>query len=289
MTVAAMTGRLRIAAAVSLASILAPAAALAQAATAGVPGGALPLPGFLSEGGVLDAAIPDIVISLRAGVEVSPAYFGSDDYEVGPDAALRLDYIRFPGGFEFGSGQTVGFRTGFGLQGSARYISARDSDDHPEIRGLDDIDWSFEAGLGLGYEQRNYRVFADLRYGFIGHHAWVGDIGADGIAYPLDGLTLTLGPRLQLGDDSFAGTYFGISAEEAARSGLPEFDASGGVLGAGVEFGARYLFNERWGVEGAASWERLMNDAADSPITLQGSDDQYEVRVGLTRRISLDF
>ena len=35
--------------------------------------------------------------------------------------------------------------------------------------------------------------------------------------------------------------------------------------------GARYLFNERWGVEGSASWDRLLNDAADSPITEQGS------------------
>jgi outer membrane protein len=51
----------------------------------------------------------------------------------------------------------------------------------------------------------------------------------------------------------------------------------------------RYLLNERWGVEGAAEYERLLNDAADSPITEQGSADQYTVRVGITRRISLDF
>ena len=47
------------------------------------------------------------------------------------------------------------------------------------------------------------------------------------------------------------------------------------MLGAGVEVGARYLFNERWGVEGAVGYERLIDDAADSPITAQGSADQY--------------
>ena len=42
-------------------------------------------------------------------------------------------------------------------------------------------------------------------------------------------------------------------------------------------------------VEGGASWGRLLNDAADSPITEEGSADQYRVRLGITRSISLDF
>jgi MipA family protein len=246
-------------------------------------------PGLLAAGGVLDSATPDVVISLRGGVEVSPAYFGSGDLEFGPAASARFDYIRFPGGFEFGSGETVGFRTGFGLQGSVRYIGPRESDDHAEIRGLDNLDFSFEAGFGLGYEQRNYRVFADVRYGLLGHNAWVGEIGADAISYPIEGLTLTLGPRLSLGDRRFVDTYFGIDPEEAARSGLAPYDPDGGVVGTGMTFGARYLLNERWGVEGAAIYERLLDDAADSPITEEGSADQYTFRVGITRRISLDF
>ncbi len=238
-------------------------------------------------GGIIDATNPDLVLTLRAGVAVSPSYLGSDNYTVGPDLAARLDYIRFPGGFEFGSGRTVGFRTGFGLRGSVRYIGERKGKD--QLQGLDDVPWTFEAGLGVGYEQRNYRVFTDVRYGFIGDNAWVGEVGADGIAYPMDGLTLTLGPRLSFGDNHFAKTYFGVSASEAANSGLDQYNASGGLLGAGVELGARYRFNERWGVEGAATWNRLVNDAADSPITATGSPDQYMFRVGITRSISLDF
>jgi outer membrane scaffolding protein for murein synthesis (MipA/OmpV family) len=243
-------------------------------------------PGLLAAGGALDAEVPDIVVTLRAGVQVSPAYFGSDEYELGPDLAARLDYLRFPGGFEYGSSRTVGFRTGWGLQGSFRYVGERDED---AIDGLDDVPWSAEAGLGVGYEQRNWRAFTDVRYGFVGHNAWVGEIGADAIAYPVDGLTLTAGPRFQFGTDSFARTYFGVSPEESDASGLEPFDASGGLYATGVEIGARYLFNERWGVEGAATYDRLVGDAADSPITEQGSPDQYGVRVGITRRISLDF
>jgi MipA family protein len=268
-------------------------AALAQSGTSPAPLAPAPARPALATGagGVfdIDAVDPDLVLTLRAGVQVSPSYLGSDDYEVGPDLAARLDYIRFPNGFDFGSGRTVGFRTGWGLRGSARYLGERESDEHDVIEGLDDVDWSFELGLGVGYEQRNWRAFTDVRYGVIGHNAWVGEVGADGIAYPVNGLTLTLGPRLSFGTDSFAETYFGISPEESVASGLPAYDASGGLLGAGMELGARYRFNERWGVEGAATWNRLVNDAADSPVTETGSADQYEVRLGITRSISLDF
>lgn len=236
-------------------------------------------------GGIFGAEDPDIVVTLRGGIAVSPSYFGSDDYEVGPDLAARLDYVRFPGGFEFGSGRAVGFRSGFGIRTSVRYIGEREG--KGDIRGLEDVDWSFEAGLGVGYEQRNYRVFTDVRYGIIGHNAFTGEIGADGIAYPTEGLTLTLGPRLDFGDDRFSETYFGVTAAETAESGIDTYEAKGGLMSAGVELGARYLFNQNWGVEGAASWDRLMNDAADSPIT--ENEDQYKVRLGITRSISLDF
>jgi outer membrane scaffolding protein for murein synthesis (MipA/OmpV family) len=291
-----MTSRPRLrlpptAAAVLAAAWLAGGAATAQTAASpapqppAAPGG----PMLRTAEGIFSARDPDIVLTVRAGVSFSPAYLGSDDYELGPDLAARLDYVRFPNGFEYGSGRTVGFRSGWGVRGTVRYLGERDSDEHEQIEGLDNVDWSFEAGLGVGYEQRNWRAFTDVRYGIIGHNAWVGEIGADGIAYPTDHLTLTLGPRLQFGSTRFAETYFGVNAEEAAASGLDEFDAKGGLLGAGIELGARYLFNENWGVEGAATWSRLVNDAADSPVTETGSADQYKVRLGITRSISLDF
>lgn len=288
-----------IAAGVVLAGLLGAGAAIAQTATASPPIPAEPSvplpepantpPGMLAAGGMLDAREPDLVVTLRAGVQMSPAYLGSDDYEVGPDFAARIDYLQFPNGFEYGSSRSVGFRTGWGLQGSFRYLGERNADDHDALKGLDDVDWAVEAGLGVGYEQRNWRAFTDVRYGFVGHNSWVGEIGADAIAYPTEGLTLTAGPRLNFGTDRFAQTYFGVSDRESDASGLEAYDAEGGLLGAGVEIGARYLINERWGVEGAATWQRLVNSAADSPITATGSDDQYSVRVGITRRISLDF
>lgn len=247
------------------------------------------LPAFIYGNGVFDAETPDMVMTLRGGVRFSPAYFGSSTIRTGPDVGLRIDHLELPGGLSLGSNSTVGFLRGFGPRLSARYIRRRNSDGYDEIRGLDDVPFALELGVGLGYERRNYRAFADVRYGAIGHDAWVSDVGADAISYPYEGLTLTLGPRVSFGSQKFMDTYFGIKPDESQDSGLAEFQPEPGIYGAGMELGARYLFNERWGIEGAARWTRLMNSSADSPIVTGGADDQYMVRFDISRRISLDF
>ena len=98
-----------------------------------------------------------------------------------------------------------------------------------------------------------------------------------------------MGPRLDLGDDKFTNTYFGVSDENAITSNYNAYSASGGIVSAGLEMTALYQFNERWGVQGYLGWERLLNDAADSPITRNGDANQYSVSIELVRRISLDF
>jgi outer membrane scaffolding protein for murein synthesis (MipA/OmpV family) len=247
------------------------------------------LPAFIYGNGVFDADKPNFVATVRGGVRFSPAYFGSTTIRPGPDAAVRLDHVELPGGVVIGSNDTVGFLRGLTPRLSARYLTRRVSNDYAEIAGLDNIPFSIEAGFGVGYERRNYRAFADARYGVIGHNSWVADIGADGITYPYEGLTLTLGPRVSFGSQRFMDTYFGISAPESEASGLASYKPESGIYGAGIEFGARYLFNERWGIEGVARWTKLVDSAANSPIVENGADDQYIVRFDFTRRISLGF
>lgn len=232
---------------------------------------------------------PTMLATVRGGITVSPSYFGSDEYEIGPDAGIRLDFLRAPGAFTWGAADPVpaATRSGWSFRGSARYIAGRDASG--VLAGIGDVDSTFEAGFGLGYERRSYRAFTDVRYGMVGTNAWTGEAGADGILRPMKGITLSFGPRLAFGDSTFAKTYFGVNDSQAAASGLDPYRADGGLYSAGIEVGARYMVGSRWGVEGAASWNRLLNSAADSPISEAGSDDQYKVRLGLTRSLSLDF
>ncbi|MDW4551543.1 MipA/OmpV family protein [Defluviimonas sp. D31] len=254
-------------------------AASAQDASAGV----------LDAGGALDAANPDLVVTLGLGVGAAPAFPGWDDYNFGATGTFRFDFVRFPNGFTWGSLGSVGYREGFGLYGSAGYIGKRDVSDYPELAGLDDVDWTLELGIGVGYEMQNYRAFGDIRYGFNGHEGFVGTLGADWVTRPTDALTVSVGPRLGFGDDTYSSAYFGVTPANAAGGTLPVYDASGGLVSAGIELRSTYQFNELWGIEGRATWNRLLNDAADSPITQLGDDDQYRLSVNIIRRISLDF
>lgn len=234
------------------------------------------------------AAGPAIGFTLRGGVASAPEYFGSPDNEAAPAFGGSLDYLRL-GGFTFGNPDPLFVPEGFGITGSFRYIGDRDSDDNPELFGLDDVDASLEVGAGLRYATRSYQVFGNLRYGVIGHEAFVGELGADVFVRPTDRLTLRLGPRALFADGDYASTYFGVTEEEnvASVGDFPAYDADGGLVSTSVEFGAGYRLSENWGIDATVSYEKLRDDAARSPITQD--DDQVRASIGLTRRFSFGF
>ncbi|WP_375260938.1 MipA/OmpV family protein [Palleronia sp.] len=228
---------------------------------------------------------PNLVFTLRGGVATTPEYFGSDDYEFGPDFGFSLNQVDL-GPLKFGSPDPYARSEGVALRGSFRYIDERTADDNPELQGLADVDATYEVGLGVGYRSERFDAYADVRYGINGHESIVGELGADLKAHPSDRLTLSAGPRVLLGSDDYASTYFDVPT---TTTSFDAYDADGGLISAGVEVGAKYRFTENWGVEGAVTYDRFLGDAADSPIVENGDQDQYGMRVGLTRRITLDF
>jgi MipA family protein len=239
--------------------------------------------------GIPDSPDPNVILTFGLGAGFTPAYPGSDDMIFRPSGTVRVEFFRLPNGFTYSSLGSTAVRQGFGLYGSARYVGERDVSEYPELTGLDDVPWTFEAGLGVGYQLASYRVFGDVRYGFHGHESFVGTLGADLITRPSERLVVRFGPRAEFGSDSYASTYFGVTPAEAAAGSLPAFDAKGGLMGAGLELSAVYAFNDRWGLEGRAGWLRLLNDAADSPVTNAGNADQFKAIVILTRSVNFNF
>lgn len=231
---------------------------------------------------------PDIAFTLRGGASIAPGYFGSSTYQLGPDAGFSLQYLNL-GGLEFGSYESFDPKMGFSLRGSFRYVPERSAADFPELTGLNTIEKSVELGMGLAYRTEYMNAFALARYGVVGHGSWVGEAGIDAIMQPTSRLTLRAGPRVFFGDDQYAQTYFGVTPAEAGASTYAAYQPSGGALTAGVEVGATYMIDDNWGIDGAVSWSRFVGDARNSPIVQQGSADQWKVRVGLTRRFSINW
>ena len=226
--------------------------------------------------------------TLGLGPQVKPTYFGSSEYGVGPTGSFSSVYLRW-GGREFGSFEPQEAPLGFDISPSFRIVGARTAADNLELSGLTDLEIALELGGGASFTQSNWSVFGDLRYGVIGHESTVGELGMDLIFRPLDELTLRGGPRAFYGDDTFSSTYFGVTPAEAAASGFNAYQSGAGFLSAGVEVSASYDLGGPWGLDGTVRWDRLTGDAADSPIVLQGSADQFSASIVATRRFSFAF
>jgi len=225
--------------------------------------------------------------SLTGGAGIAPRYFGSDDYRVAPTGSVSFTGLNF-GSLRLGDPDGPRhFAQGTGVRGAFRYIARRDGTH--ELAGLDDVKASLELGLGLQHTAEYWQVFGDLRYGVIGHRAFAGDIGANALFRGQGGLILHAGPRAEFGSARFARTYFGVSAAEAAASGLGAYTPGSGVHSVGFEIGAYQPLSADWGVTGAVRYDRLRGDAAASPIVQQGSRNQLRASIGLTRHFNFRF
>ena len=235
---------------------------------------------------------PRFAFTLGAGVEAKPGYFGSDEVTFGPDLSFSFGALSV-GPLSFGNADPDGLSQGFDIGGSFRLVNERSSDDYEELQGLTDVDRAIELGGALRYSASWWDAFAEVRYGVTGHESLVADLGLDLVSRPSDRLTLRAGPRIFLGSDDYAATYFGVTEAESLASAadgtgaFAAYEAQGGILSAGLELSAHYRLTDLWGFEAGLRYDRLQNDAADSPITTE--DDQLSANLGVTRRFDIRF
>lgn len=96
---------------------------------------------------------------------------------------------------------------------------------------------------------------------------------------------MSLDGTVRFADKKYTNAYFGVTPAGAAASGLPAYNASSGIEKAGVALNARYMFSENWGVTGRVAYDRLLGDAAKSPIVKrEGSENQLSGAVGVIYR-----
>ena len=110
------------------------------------------------------------------------------------------------------------------------------------------------------------RVRVEARQGLGGHKGLIGMVGADYVARDADLWLFSIGPRVTLSGDRYNRAYFGVAPADAARAGLPAFDADGGVQAVGATAGALRQITRHWGVSGYAKYDRLVSDPGRSPV-----------------------
>ena len=229
------------------------------------------------------------VLNLGAGVMAQPRYPGSDETIIVPYPLIAVSKFFIPG-----LGQVVDEDQNlrkFSIYPSFNFIGKRESSDSNELEGLEDVDWSLELGLGMAYRYDWIRGFVEVRQGFNGYSGQVADFGLDFIANPTEDLQVMVGPRASWGSDGYMETYFGITDKEDANSSLynAAYDADAGFNKLGIAATASYDLTDKFTLHMQGGWDRLIGDAADSPIVKEGSENQFYGGAGLTYEFSFSL
>jgi outer membrane scaffolding protein for murein synthesis (MipA/OmpV family) len=215
---------------------------------------------------------------------VGPEYAGGDRVSTNlePGFALRWGRVSFAsrsafavrssdpgarGGLRVELAQGERFRAGLGLRADGgRRESASD-----RLAGMGDVRGTVRARLSA-----SYRLDGGWRLG----SAVMVDALRRGTGTLVDGnlshtrrLTdrTTLGTALSVtgGDSTYLRAYFGVTPEQAQRSGYAVYEPGAGVRDISLSIGTRTELSPAWAVFTGASASRLVSAAARSPLTFQ--------------------
>ncbi|MCV0396288.1 MAG: MipA/OmpV family protein [Rhizobiaceae bacterium] len=242
----------------------------------------------------------DVFSEDRWGVEVGgfagfmPAYEGSDEFRFvgypliipkyyGPNHGPKVaPWVEFKG---IDDVRITALRLGgLDIGAAGGYTFGRDENLSARLRGLDEVDGGINVGGFAAY--RFDPFYVDVAYltqvtgdTDTGHTIRFGA----GVEQDLDErATVSAYLNGSYASEGYMDAYFSVTPAQAAASaaGLGVFDAGAGFKDVGVDLGFDYRLSERMTLKTKAGYSRLLNDAADSPIT--SSRNQFTGGLGLT-------
>jgi outer membrane protein len=224
-------------------------------------------------------------VRVGLGGQFKPAYPGADKADLRPlfdfDLARGIEEFRIETPDDrFGVRLISAGR--FSAGAAAGYQGSRKDKDVGAPVGK--VDASIELGGYADYlVTDSLRVRGELVKGVTGHEGLVGQVGVDHFWRDGDRYAVTLGPRVLFSDAKYQRAYFGVSPAAAAATGLSAYRPGGGIHAVALASGIQTQFGPRWGMFGYARAERLIGDAAKSPLVrTYGSRNQLSAGVGVS-------
>ncbi|WP_248324446.1 MULTISPECIES: MipA/OmpV family protein [unclassified Caballeronia] len=211
----------------------------------------------------------DWKVSIGPGLYVFPKYPGSSKLQVLPFPVQDISWkerIFSQGPDVLGVNALKGENYHVGASLSFDFQSQSASDDS-RLKGLPDVHYGPKL-----------RLFADYTWwAFTGAAAVYQDIAGTGqgltamtdlyMSAPLGKLLLSVGPGLTWANAAYTRTFFGVSAQESAASGLPQYATRSGLRDIHLGLNATYTMNAHWSADVTAQIGRLEKYAGGSPIT----------------------
>lgn len=237
----------------------------------------------------LPGGFPNLV---GGGVGTTTEYAGGNERMVGGLPGLRYttgsgDLLEWYGPYaQFDLRGSTGFEWGPAI--SLR-LGRHDVDD-PVVSQIHTIPTTIEGGGFVGYEYVHsgtipYRLRGELTVTTNAGTVFTGSrVSLNGSAW------MPLSPRIFTGvgvgatwvSGGFNDTYFGVTSEDAVRSGLPYYNPSSGIEQITSWAACVYQINRSWYAGALIFYQRLTGPAADSPIVVErGTRNQITVGAGV--------
>lgn len=153
---------------------------------------------------------------------------------------------------------------------SLRQDSGRQESDSENLRGLGDVRATLRLRLAASYPLDGWRMGGALSIDALGRGAGELAEWTFGRGWPLaPGLSGSAGAAFTFGSRRYMQAYYGVTEEQAVRSGYAPYFPGAGPRDVSVSVGLRQMLTPHWVVFGGVSAARLLGDAASSPLTTE--------------------
>lgn len=204
--------------------------------------------------------------SIGAGGIWKPDYLGSDDYEFRGFPSLTLQakgvgYLSVKDGIGTYLTDNEHWQTSIFLT----YLFGRD--DTGDLSDFEEVDGGIAGGLRLNYTQGAWQHELSI----------TAPIGGDIDGYRVDASTrwktalskrwfFFVRPGIGYADKQWNQSYFDVSAQDSAASGVQAYRVNDGSWDAHLSTGIRFQMTQAWSLSMVGRVSRLTGDAKDSPI-----------------------
>lgn len=165
-----------------------------------------------------------------------------------------------------------------------RFDNGRKNGDSEHLKGLPDVRRTLRGRLFAGWKlDEHWDLSGNVSQDLLGRRG--GAVGSLDLGYHHrlgERSEWSAGVGTALGSRQNMQTYFGVTPEQSATSGLAAFEPGAGVRNVYGGVGFITALTPRWILFGNAGAARLVGDAAASPLTLQRAS--YSAGLGLAYR-----
>jgi outer membrane scaffolding protein for murein synthesis (MipA/OmpV family) len=234
--------------------------------------------------GAVGTAGPEFAGSSRIGFNLQPGLalrWGRVSLASRSAFAVRGEGGSALGGLRVELVRSERWRSSLGL----RWDSGRDEDSATELEGLGDVRATLRARLALGYRfDHGWRTGLSVTADMLGRGGgWQGEFSAGRdlrlSARTTAGASLTLG----YGGRRWQQAYYGITPEQAARTGYPVYTPGSGLRDLGFGLSGRTELGQGWALFYGASVSRLAGPAAASPLVRERGG--WGLSAGVVKRL----